>query len=87
MFKKLFWLVLGAGFGFGVSFWLMRFVRSSLERYTPERVSDDLASAIRGFGEDLRAAVAEGREAMREREAQLLRDLEPGSRPGGRPLG
>ena len=76
MFKRLFWLLVGAGFGFGVSFWLMRFVRSTIERYTPERVSGDLASAIRSFGSDIRAAAAEGREAMREREAQLRQELE-----------
>ena len=76
MFKRLFWLLAGAGFGFGVSFWLMRFVRSTIERYTPERVSGDLAAAIREFGGDLRAAVSEGREAMREREAELRAELE-----------
>lgn len=71
MFRRLFWLVVGAGFGFGVSFWLMRFVRETAARYTPERVSADLADALRSFGGDLRAAVAEGREAMHEREAEL----------------
>ena len=76
MFKRLFWLLMGIGFGFGVSFWLMRFVRSTLERYTPEKVSGDLAGAIRAFGGDLRAAVSEGREAMREREAELLAELD-----------
>ena len=76
MFRRLFWLVVGAGFGFGISFWLMRFVRSTLERYSPERVSDDLADAIRSFGKDLREAVAEGREAMRERETELRAQLE-----------
>ena len=76
MFKRLLWLIIGAGFGFGVSFWLMRFVRSTVERYTPERVSTDLANALRDFGKDLRAAVAEGREAMREREAELRAELE-----------
>ena len=76
MFRRLFWLVIGAGFGFGISFWLMRFVRSTIERYSPERVSGDLADAIRSFGHDLRAAVAEGREAMRERETELRAQLE-----------
>lgn len=76
MFRRIFWLIVGAGFGFGVSFWLMRFVRDRVERYTPERVSADLAGAIRGLGADLRAAVAEGREAMAEREAELRADLE-----------
>jgi hypothetical protein len=76
MFKRLFWLIIGAGFGFGVSFWLMRFLRQTIERYSPERVSDDLSSALRSFGQDLRAAVAEGREAMRETEAQLRSRIE-----------
>ena len=75
MFKRVFWMLVGIGFGFGMSFWFMRFIRSTVERYSPERVSDDLAGAIRSFGEDLRAAVAEGREAMREREAELRADL------------
>lgn len=81
MFKRLFWLLMGIGFGFGVSFWLMRFVRSTVERYTPERVSADLGSALKQFGADLRAAAAEGREAMREKEAELRRELD--REPGG----
>ncbi|MBA3653192.1 MAG: hypothetical protein H0W70_03245 [Actinobacteria bacterium] len=76
MFKRLFWLMVGAGFGFGVSFWLMRFVRSTVERYSPGRVSDDVAKAVRGFGQELRAAVAEGRDAMREYERDMRRKLE-----------
>jgi hypothetical protein len=75
VFRRLFWLVIGAGFGFGVSFWLMRFVRETAARYTPERVSADLADALRSLGGDLRAAVAEGREAMREREAELRAEV------------
>lgn len=76
MFKRLFWLVVGAAFGFGVAFWLMRFVRSTIERYSPERVSADLAGALRAFGQDVRAAVSEGREAMRETEERLRSELE-----------
>ncbi|HUP84990.1 MAG TPA: hypothetical protein VM143_04895 [Acidimicrobiales bacterium] len=76
MFKRLFWLLMGIGFGFGVSFWITRFIRTTVERYTPERVSSDLAGALRQFGGDLRGAVQEGREAMREREAELLAELD-----------
>jgi hypothetical protein len=81
VFKRLFWLLMGIGFGFGVSFWLMRFVRSTVERYTPERVSADLTTALKQFGQDLRAAAAEGRAGMREREAELRRELD--REPGG----
>jgi hypothetical protein len=76
VFRRLFWLAIGAGFGFGVSFWLMRWVRETAARYAPERVSSDLASAVKGFGQDLRDAVAEGRSAMREREVDLRAGLE-----------
>ena len=75
MVRRLFWLLMGAGFGFGMSFWLMRFVRETAARYTPERVSSDLADALRGLGTDMRAAVAEGREAMHDREAELRVEL------------
>lgn len=76
VFKRLLWLLIGAGFGFGLSFWVVRTVRQTIERYTPERVSADLAGAMRALGSDLRAAVAEGRTAMQEREAELRVDLE-----------
>jgi hypothetical protein len=76
VFKRLFWLLVGTGFGFGVSFWFMRFVRSTIERYTPEKVSGDLAGALKSFGADLRAAAEEGRAGMREREAELLAELD-----------
>lgn len=75
MIKRLFWLMIGAGFGFGISFWVARFVKETLQRYAPERVSSDLAGAIRAFGTDLRQAVAEGREAMQEREAEIRAQL------------
>ena len=81
MFKRLFWLVLGAGFGFGMAFWLSRFVRQTIERYSPERVSTDLGEALSRFGADLRAAVSEGREAMREREVSLRDEVESPRRP------
>lgn len=75
MFKRLFWLMIGLGFGFGASFWVMRFVRETVQRYTPERMSSDLADALRSLGSDMRAAVADGREAMREREAEIRAEL------------
>lgn len=79
MFRRLFWLFMGAGFGFGASFWVMRFVRETAARYAPERISADLTGAIKGFGTDLRAAAAEGRAAMQEREAELRAELTGGA--------
>jgi hypothetical protein len=39
-------------------------------------MSSDLAGALQAFGQDLRAAVAEGREAMHEREDEIRAELE-----------
>ena len=64
MFKRLFWLCTGVGFGFGSSFWVMRAFRRTVDRYRPTRV----VARLEG---DVRAAVAEGRVAMQEREAAL----------------
>ena len=75
MFKRLLWLMIGVGFGFGTAFWVLRHLRATVDRYRPERVTSDLAAAITSFGADLRAAVAEGRLAMREREEALRADL------------
>jgi hypothetical protein len=62
---------MGAGLGFGASFWLTRWVRETAARYAPERVSSQVSTAVKGLGQDLKAAVTEGRVAMREREADL----------------
>jgi hypothetical protein len=84
VFKRLFWLVTGVGFGFGSSFWVMRAFRRTLDRYRPTAV----VARLEG---DVRAAVEEGRAAMREREAELrsarsarleLTEDRPGIAPG-----
>ena len=60
MFKRIFWLAIGLGLGFGMSFWLMRFLRETVDRYRPERVSQDLAGALSKLGDDLRVVVRLG---------------------------
>ena len=76
MFKRLFWLCVGIGLGAGMAYWLQKALRQTVERYSPERVSNDMANGARRFGSDLRAALDEGREAMRKREAELRAELE-----------
>ena len=76
MFKRLLWLIIGAAFGFGMSFWLMRFLRETVDRSRPERVSQDLAGALSKLGDDIRAAVREGRVAMAEREEELRAEVD-----------
>jgi hypothetical protein len=71
LFKRLFWLTVGMTIGFGTSFWIFRLVRDTLERYAPEQIAENVGSAARRLVDDVAAAVAEGREAMRQAEAEL----------------
>ena len=76
MFKRLFWLSVGLTAGFGSSFWLMRTVRRTVERLTPRRLTQDAAAGARSVGTELKAALDEGRTAMRQREAELRAEIE-----------
>lgn len=67
VFKRARWITLGYVAGIGTSYALARRVKRTLAQYTPPEV------AKRG-SERVRQALADGRSAMREREAQLQRD-------------
>ncbi|MDP9453766.1 MAG: hypothetical protein M3P97_10355 [Actinomycetota bacterium] len=71
MFKRLTWMTMGTGVGFGAAVWGRRKVRARLERYRPAQVGLEATRAVRRVGDDLRRAKAEGAEAMRQREAEL----------------
>ncbi len=71
MFKRLLWLSIGASLGFGTSWWVTRTVKQKIERYMPARLTAGLADKARSVGGDVRASVADGRQAMRDREDAL----------------
>jgi hypothetical protein len=60
VFKRLFWLSVGVVAGLTGSYWLQRRVKQAVDRFAPENVQADV-----------RAALHEGRVAMRTREAEL----------------
>jgi hypothetical protein len=66
--KRLFWLVAGFVLGLGSSWAVMRRVRRVAQRYAPADVVDR-------WGGTMRAAVTEGRDAMRARESELKTGL------------
>jgi hypothetical protein len=78
MFRRFFWMFLGVGVGMGSSLWVQRRVKQVAARYTPERISNDMATSVRALGRDMRLSIQDGREAMRQREAEL-RDAEASS--------
>ncbi|HZR14155.1 MAG TPA: hypothetical protein VFC33_12995 [Acidimicrobiia bacterium] len=84
MFKRAFWLTVGFGSGIGTSWYVARSVKRTVRRtvaaYPASEVATRAATAaargLRTFGGDVRGAIAEGRVAMREREAELRAEME-----------
>ncbi len=73
MIRRLFWLMLGFGAGVGTSVAAWRRVRRQRDRFRPGRVAERMGKSVSGVGDTLTSAVAEGRQAMQEREAELRR--------------
>ena len=71
MFKRIFWLSTGVAVGAGGAFWAKHKVTETVEQYLPEQVAVRAAATAKGLGTTVRAAAAEGREAMRATEAEL----------------
>ena len=64
---------MGVAAGFGGSYWLQRRVRQAVDRLAPDNVQADV-----------RAAVAEGRIAMRTKEIELRQRYRPTGRQPAR---
>jgi hypothetical protein len=75
MFKRLRWLTTGFVLGLGSSYAVARRLRRALQRYAPPQVVDRLGSGASNVRRDVHAAVHEGRDAMRVREAQLQAEV------------
>jgi hypothetical protein len=78
--KRLRWLVMGMGVGASASVWTQRRLKQWIKSYTPPEVAARAAKrgtevAGRTAGE-VRTAFAEGREAMRQREAELRQQVD-----------
>ena len=69
--RRLFWLGVGAIAGASGTVWAERKVRSQLEMLGPDHLVVTAGNKARDVGRSVADAVAEGRGAMREREAQL----------------
>jgi hypothetical protein len=70
--KRVFWFTVGYGAGIGTSWYAAKKVKEAARRYTPESLQARVSDTAKGLSRDVRAAVSEGRSAMREREAELL---------------
>lgn len=76
MFKRLLWLTIGASLGFGSSWWVTRTVKQKLSRFLPAHLATEVTTTAHAITGGVRAAVADGRDAMHAREAELRAQLE-----------
>lgn len=74
--KRVFWLTVGLSVGAGGTEWARRKARRLRRRFSPPRLASDMAGALRNAGRGVSEAITEGREAMRQREAELRARLE-----------
>jgi hypothetical protein len=80
VFKRARWIVMGMGFGASASVWAQRRLKQWVRSHTPPEVAARAAqrtsqAAGRTAGE-VRTALSEGRQAMRQREAELRAEVE-----------
>jgi hypothetical protein len=68
VFKRIRWMTMGMGLGFTASVWVKHRLRRFLREHAPPEVASRAAAHAR---QEWRAALHEGRTAMREREAEL----------------
>ena len=73
MFKRARWIGAGAALGAGTVLWAQRKLRGLAGRYSPMGAAGDAVERAVSLPGDIRDAFAEGRQAMRDREAELRR--------------
>ena len=74
--RRVFWLAVGLGAGVTAAVMTSRWMRRQAERVAPANIGRELQSGLRDLGELFREALAEGRQAMREKEAEIRSALE-----------
>jgi hypothetical protein len=71
MFKRTRWMVVGYGLGATTSYLAARRLRKTAQRYAPTEVASRVGATVGRTTRHVQNAVTQGRDAMRDREAQL----------------
>lgn len=80
--RRLFWMGVGMAAGASGTVWVERKVRSRLDALQPDHLAVVAGNRARAAGRSVLDAVAEGRGAMLEREAELKGRYRSGDAPG-----
>jgi hypothetical protein len=74
--RRVFWVAVGLGAGATAAVMVSRWMRRQADRMAPANVGRELQNGFRDLGQLFREAFAEGRQAMREKEAEIRSALE-----------
>jgi hypothetical protein len=80
--RRLFWLALGLGAGVATAVMSARFLRRQREKVAPARLAREARGGMLDLAKLVSESIAEGRQAMREREAELLEEEPAAGRTG-----
>lgn len=80
--RRLFWLALGLGAGAATAVMSARFLRRQREKVAPARLAREARGGMLDLAKLVSDSIAEGRQAMREREAELLEEEPAAGRTG-----
>jgi hypothetical protein len=70
--RRLFWLALGLGAGAAAAIMSARFLRRQREKVAPTRLAREARGGMLDLAKLVSESIAEGKQAMREKEAELL---------------
>jgi hypothetical protein len=74
--RRIFWLALGLGAGATAAVLAARWAKRQGQKVAPANIGRQVSGAASDFGRLVRTALAEGRQAMADREAEIRRDLD-----------
>ena len=74
--RRIFWLALGLGAGATAAVLAARWAKRQGQRVAPANIGRQVSGAASDFGRLVRTALAEGRQAMADREAEIRRELD-----------
>ena len=74
--RRIFWLALGLGAGATAAVLVARWARRQGQKVAPANIGRQMSGAASDFGRLVRTAVAEGRQAIADREAEIRRELD-----------
>ena len=77
MFRRGFWVALGLGAGAASAIMASRWARKQADRVAPATIAREAKGGLLDLGKLVSESIAEGRQAMEERERELRAELPP----------